>query len=155
MGPLGALLGALGGLLEVSWGLLGPALGSPRFLFPKGSQISKTRGGVWGPKRVPKRTQNRVQDGPKSMTKSNIKKYLFRTVLGASCGDLGAFSVPSKGHRMHSPCSGARFLKNPYFFEKSCLGPIFGQLDHPKGPKGSPKWSPKGSQNESKTMLKT
>ena len=134
MGPLGALLGALGGLLEVSWGLLGPALGSPRFLFSNKSKKGKTRGGVWGPKRVPKRTQNRVQDGPKSMTKSNIKKYLFRTVLGASCGDLGAFSVPSKGHRMHSPSSGAQNLKNHFFRKSVSWSDVW------------PTWAPKGSQ---------
>ena len=138
MGPPGAPFGAS---WATFWSLLGP-LGAPLGRHPKKEQKSTPKmtvlgsptGSKMGPKTDQSRTRNRTS-----------KKYLFNTVLGASWGDLGAFSVPSRGHRTYFPSSGAQNSKNHIFLKKSCLGPMFGQLGRPKGPKREPKGTQKST----------
>ena len=108
LGPPGALLGSSSGTLGASWGhlgaswrplggLLGRALGSPRSLFSTRLQTTKTRGGFWEPKRLPKGTPSRAQDVPKSINIFNIEKAPLEDHRGASWADLGWFLVPSWG----------------------------------------------------------
>ena len=94
-------------------------------------------GGSWKCLGIPKTHQNRKRN-------QTSKKYLFETVLGASCGDLGAFSLPSRAHRMHSPSSGASFLKNHIFLKNRVLDQFLANLSTQKGQKGPPNGAQKG-----------
>ena len=82
------------------------------------------------------------------------KKELFKTVLGASWGDLGTFSVPSRGHRMHSPCSGVRFFKKSPFYTKwvprTTLERFWSQLGTNLGAKREPKGTQNGTKIDTK-----
>ena len=86
-----------------------------------------------------KSSQNQSQNDPKSKSIFKSEKTVFKTVLGASWGDLGAFLGPSRGHRMHSPCSGARFFEKSLFLKK-----VPSETDF------KPTWAPKRLQKESK-----
>ena len=150
--------------LEASWGLLGTFLGA---LGASWAPLGASRGAFWsllaplgaplgrrpkkGKKKTPKLTHLGCQKGPKIGPKTHqnrrqnrtSKKYLIKTVLGASWGDLGTFSVPSGGHRMHSPCSGARFFEKSLFLKKWPSETDFGPTWAPKGSKMEPKRHPK------------
>ena len=82
-GPLGALLGPLGASLRPLGGALARGHKFDRFLVP-----------FWEPKGLPKGTQNRAQDGPKSIIILNVEKVALQDrlgrVLGRSWGVFGS-----------------------------------------------------------------
>ena len=143
-GPLGALLGPLGAFLRPLGGALarGPKFG--RFLVP-----------FWEPKGLPEGTQNRAQDGPKSIIILNVKKVPLQDRLGCVLGrSWDLFGAILGGKNLQIP------LRFPWFFENQLFGknhvlravlePTWSQLDLPR----APKWSPRGTQNETKNDQK-
>ena len=147
---MGASWGLPGRLLEplgASWGALGAPLGrrpkKGRKTIPKMTHLGCQKEPKIGPKTHQNRRQNRTS-----------KKYLFKTVLGASWGDLGAFLGPSRGHRMHSPCSGARFFEKSLFLKKWPSESDFGPTWAPKSPKMETKRHPKRDPKSMKKMIK-
>ena len=105
LGALGPLLAALGLLLGRSWALWGgswgalgrswPLLGRSWNDMQKSSKNQCQKLMILAPKRVPKGSQNRIPNRPKSKTKIDVKKNLCKIVLEPSWSDLGSFWRPS------------------------------------------------------------
>ena len=142
--PLGALLRPLGAFLRPLGGALarGPKFG--RFLVP-----------FWEPKGLPEGTQNRAQDGPKSIIILNVKKVPLQDRLGCVLGrSWDLFGAILGGKNLQIP------LRFPWFFENQLFGknhvlravlePTWSQLDLPR----APRWSPRGTQNGTKNGSK-
>ena len=160
--PLGCLLGPPGSSLGASWRPLG-ALLRPLgvFLRPlggalaRGPKFGRFLVSFWEPKGLPEGTQNRAQDGPKSIIILNVKKVPLQDRLGCVLGrSWDLFGAILGGKNLQIP------LRFPWFFENQLFGknhvlrvvlePTWSQLDLPR----APKWSPRGTQNGTKNRSK-
>ena len=80
--PLGGVWGGLGAVLDRSWAVL-VVMG--RFRLNK-ARCTPDLGHFLEPKRGPRWSQNATQEGPKSKTKTKMKKEGFEDRLGAVLG---------------------------------------------------------------------
>ena len=151
LGGPGEALGASGGALGASWEALGPLLGAPwvedQNLIDFGVDLGSQKWPQEGPKMDPKMVQNRHR---------NLTRYkmLSKTLLEPSWVDLGSSWVPSWSQNRAPMQGGARFFENRLFEENEAsrgdLGRTWANLGAQKGPK----WSPRGSQDRTKSDTK-
>ena len=142
--PLGALLRPLGAFLRPLGGALarGPKFG--RFLVP-----------FWEPKGLPKGTQNRAQDGPKSIIILNVEKVPLQDRLGCVLGrSWDLFGAILGGKNLQIPLRFPWFFENP-LFGKSCvsravLDRTWANLGTQKGQNGSQDGTQNASKNDQK-----
>ena len=150
LGPLGALLGALGALLEPYWCLLGSALarghefdGFLIFLEPKG---------------FPKGTQNRAQDGPKSIIILNVEKVALQDRLGHGLGrSWGVLGVAYGSKNIEKQLVFLVFVKISFLSKIAWQEPSWSQLggnlgfqELQNGAQKAPKTQPKINQKQIK-----
>ena len=104
---------------------------------------------------MPRGSQNRSQNGTKSMIFFDIEKVPLEDLLGAVLErSWSVFGVIWGGKNLEKPLVFLGFFENPLFGKKcvsrAVLDPTWGNL----GAKRDPKDTPKGTQNEPKIRSK-